>query len=135
MFDTKIAVVLAEDLAPWQSLNVTAFLMGGIAAKFPDAIGEPYRDRTGTVYTPLVGQPVIVLSAARDRLGTIQARATERGITTAAYIEEMFATGHDAANRAVFAEHAPADGRLVGLALRADKKMVDKVTKGARMHP
>jgi hypothetical protein len=27
MFDTKIAIVLRDDLAPWQELNVTAFLM------------------------------------------------------------------------------------------------------------
>jgi hypothetical protein len=47
----------------------------------------------------------------------------------------MFATGHDAANRAVFAEFQPDDARLVGIALRADKKIVDKITKGAKMHP
>jgi hypothetical protein len=30
-FDTKIAVVLREDLAVWQKANVTAFLVSGIA--------------------------------------------------------------------------------------------------------
>ena len=28
-FDTKIAVLLRHDLAPWQRLNVTAFLVSG----------------------------------------------------------------------------------------------------------
>ena len=32
-FESKIAVVLAEDLAVWQKLNVTAFLASGIAAR------------------------------------------------------------------------------------------------------
>ena len=47
----------------------------------------------------------------------------------------MFATGHDTANRAVFAEHGPSDAKVVGLALREERKLVDKITKGARMHP
>jgi hypothetical protein len=31
-FDTKLAVVLLDDLAVWQKTNVTAFLVSGIAA-------------------------------------------------------------------------------------------------------
>ena len=53
---------------------------------------------------------------------------------TVAYIEEMFATGHDAANRAVFAEHRADEPNTVGIALRAEKTIVDKITKGAKMH-
>ena len=30
MFDTKIAIIIRDDLATWQKLNVTAFLMSGI---------------------------------------------------------------------------------------------------------
>lgn len=134
MFDTKIAIVLRDDLAVWQKLNVTAFLVSGIVAQFPAIIGEPYRDRAGNLYSPMSIQPVIVLSADQATLATIHRRSLERGVTTSLYVEEMFATGHDAANRAVFEKFAPDDARVVGLALRADKKLVDKATKGARMH-
>ncbi len=134
MFDTKFAIVLREDLAVWQKLNVTAFLTSGVVAQFPDIIGEAYRDRDGNLYNPLSIQPVIVLSADGSTFGAIQRRALERGVTTSLYVEEMFSTGHDAANRAVFAEFAPDDARVVGIALRGDKKLVDKITKGARMH-
>ena len=44
MFDTKIAIVVREDLATWQKLNVTAFLMSGVVGAAPEIIGEPYRD-------------------------------------------------------------------------------------------
>ncbi|TWB63360.1 DUF2000 family protein [Nitrospirillum viridazoti] len=135
MFDTKIALVLREDLAAWQALNVTAFLTSGIVAQCPEIIGEPYRDRSGTVYNPLSVQPVIVLAADAATMAAIHRRTLERGLRTSLYIEEMFRTGHDAANRAVFADYAPEDAQVVGLGLRADKKLVDKVTKGARMHP
>lgn len=134
MFDTKIAVVVREDLAVWQKLNVTAFLTSGIVAQVPQIIGEAYRDAEGRVYNPMSIQPIVVLTADQMLLTTIQKRAHERQVMTSAYIEEMFATGHDAANRAVFAQFAVDDAKLVGLALRTDRKIVDKITKGARMH-
>lgn len=133
VFDTKFAIVLRDDLAVWQKLNVTAFLTSGIVAQFPEIIGDPYRDRAGNIYNPLSIQPVIVLSADGSMLNAIHRRALERGVTTSAYIEEMFSTGHDAANRAVFAQFAPDDAKVAGIAVRAEKKLVDKITKGARM--
>ena len=39
-FDTKIAVVIRTDLEAWQKLNVACFLAGGIAAAFPQCIGD-----------------------------------------------------------------------------------------------
>ena len=134
MFDTKIAIIVRDDLATWQKLNVTAFLMSGIAGTNPDLIGEPYRDSDGKSHLPMSVQPVIVLSGAANVLMNIRNRAHDRGVETVAYIEEMFATGHDTANRAVFAEHDASEANTVGMALRADKKIVDKITKGAKMH-
>lgn len=135
MFDTKIAIVIRDDLATWQKLNVTAFLTSGIVAQSPAIIGEAYRDAAGHVYNPMSIQPVVVLVAEQETLRTIHRRSLERDVMTSAYIEEMFSTGHDAANREVFAQFSPDDAKLVGIALRADKKVVDKITKGAKMHP
>lgn len=134
MFDTKIVVVLREDLASWQKLNVTAFLTSGIVAQEASVIGEPYRDAAGNVYNAMAGQPIVVLSADAPTLSTIHRRSLERGVTASLYIEEMFSTGHDAANRAVFAVFAPDNAKVVGIGLRAEKKLVDKITKGARLH-
>ncbi|WP_404423398.1 DUF2000 family protein [Thalassospira australica] len=135
MFDTKVAIVLRNDLENWQSLNVTAFLMSGIVAQFPDIIGEPYIDRDKNIYNPLSRQPAIVLAADPVTMGKIHRRALERGVTASLYVEEMFATGHDAANREVFSQFAPDDAKVVGIALCAEKRATDKITKGARMHP
>jgi len=134
MFATKIAIIVREDLAVWQKLNVTAFLMSGIAGSHPDLIGAPYVDGDNNRHLPLSVQPVIVLSATAHQLTNIRRRARARGVDTAIYIEEMFATGHDEANRAVFAAHGLEDPNTVGIGLRADKKIVDKITKGAKMH-
>jgi hypothetical protein len=135
MFDTKIAIVLRDTLAPWQTLNVTAFLMTGIAGQYPEIIGEPYRDRAGNTFNALSVQPIVVLQADAATLSTIHRRALEQGVKSSLYVEEMFATGHDAANREVFAQFSPEDAKVVGIALRAEKKTVDKITKGAKLHP
>jgi hypothetical protein len=135
MFDTKIAIVVREDLQVWQKLNVTAFMMSGVVGSTPELIGAAYRDRPGNTYHALSIQPVIVLAADAETIANVHRRALQRGVRHALYIEEMFSTGHDAANRAVVAECDPETAKVVGVGLRADKKVVDKITKGARMHP
>ena len=135
MFDTKIVLVLRDDLATWQKLNVTAFLTSGIVGATLGLLGEPYADAAGNTYAPLAIQPMIVLAADAATLKTIYGRAMERGARLALYIEDMFSTGNDADNRATVRQYLPADMNLVGLALREDRKTVDKITKGAKMHP
>ena len=135
MFDTKIAIVVREDLTMWQKLNVTAFLSTGIASQSPEIIGEPYRDKAGNVFNALSIQPIVVVTADLATMARIHGRALERGVRTSAYVDAMFSTGHDAANRAVFAEAGPDEARIAGLALRADRKLVDKIVKGAKLHP
>ena len=134
VFDTKIAIIVRDDLATWQKLNVTAFLMSGITAANTDLVGEKYVDKDGNRHLPMSRQPVIILSGAANVLRNARNRANERGILTVVYIEEMFVTGYDEANRAVFSEHMSNEENTVGIALRADKKIVDKITKGAKMH-
>ena len=53
MFDTKIAIVVRDDLAAWQKLNVTAFLTSGIVGATEGLLGEPYEDAAGNTYNPL----------------------------------------------------------------------------------
>jgi hypothetical protein len=81
-FDTKVAVVVRDDLAAWQRLNVTAFLMSGIAAAAGTAaIGEDYLDADGRRYLPLLIQPVIVYQASGAKLRTVLERAERREVT------------------------------------------------------
>ena len=133
-FDTKVSIVLRDDLLPWQQLNVTAFLMSGIATSEPDLVGEPYRDADGTDYLPMLRQPVLVLSASAEVLAEARSRAIGRGMTIAIYTRDLFSTGHDAANRAAVAAVNGASLDLVGIGLRGPRNAVDRVVKGARMH-
>ncbi|GJD62228.1 DUF2000 domain-containing protein [Methylobacterium frigidaeris] len=135
MFDTKVAILVREDLAVWQKLNVTAFLATGIAGAVPEAMGEPYLDATGRRHARLLGQPMLIFAATSEVLQRAWQQAIQRDLVRSAYVRAMFETGHDAANREVFARE-PADAPdLVGLALHGPKKDIDRTTKGASLHP
>jgi hypothetical protein len=134
-FDTKIAVVLREDLAVWQKANVTAFLVSGIAGTVPETVGEPYVDGSGNTYLPMFRQPVLVYAADAAAIRRAYERALQRQVELAIYTQELFETGHDGANRAAVAA-VPADElQLAGIGFRADRKVVDKVVDRLRRHP
>ncbi len=134
-FDTKIAIVVRDDLASWQKLNVACFLSGGLVGSHPQLAGEPYVDASGQVYGRLIRQPVLVFSASAEELQKTLRRALERGLTPSLYTKELFATGHDAANRAAVASVSTEALDVVGLGLHGDRKEVDKATKGLPLHP
>ena len=135
-FDTKIAVVLRDDLAVWQKANATAFLVSGIAAGDPQTVGEPYADASGNTYLPMFRQPVQVFVGDAAAVRRAYERAMQRDVQQLAiFTNELFTTSHDEANRAAVAA-VPADELdLVAIAFRADKKVVDKVVDRLKRHP
>jgi hypothetical protein len=133
-FDTKIAVVVREDLAVWQKVNVTAFLMSGVVAADGGVVGEPYEDADGRRYLPMLRQPVLVFAASGDKLATVARRARERDLPVAIYTAELFATGRDEDNRGAVRAVATDELDLVGLALRAPHKPADAVLRGLKRH-
>jgi hypothetical protein len=134
-FETKIAVVLRDDLAGWQRLNVCAFLVSGVAAAVPELIGEPYADADGTKYLPMFRQPVVVFEAPAAVLTAAHGRASTRGLPMSIFTADLFATGNDEDNRAAVRAVPFAELNLVGIAVHGPRNAIDKVVKGARMHP
>ena len=134
-FDTKIAIAVHQDLAVWQKLNVAAFLTSAITGATRELVGETYRDASGNLYLPMSRQPILVFAGTSEALKAAHRRALERNERIAIYTRELFATGHDEANRAAVAAVAVNDLDLVGMALRAERKIVDKILKGLALHP
>ncbi|MFC9463547.1 DUF2000 family protein [Streptomyces coelicoflavus] len=134
-FDTKIAVLLRGDLETWQRLNVTAFLVSGLGSQFPEVIGEPYEDADAVGHLPMFRQPVLVFEGTKETLTKAHARVLSRALPRALFTSDLFTTGNDRDNRAAVRAVATADLDLVGLAVYGPKNAVDKVLKGARMHP
>ena len=134
-FDTKIAVLLREDLPVWQRLNLTAFLVSGIGTAVPEVIGEPYQDASDTEYLRMFRQPVLVFEGTKELLAAARTKALDRGLALAVFTSDLFSTGNDRDNRAAVRAVAGADLDLVGIAVYGARNAVDRVLKGARMHP
>ncbi len=133
-FDTKIAVIIREDLPVWQKLNVTAFTVSGIIATTEGLVGENYEDASGNVYLPMVRQPMLMFAANVQEIRKAYERGMERNVRFAIFTEELFSTAYDEENRAAVKRSNSNDLHLVGLAMRADKKVIDKIIKGLSLH-
>jgi hypothetical protein len=132
-FDTKIAVLLRDDLLPWQELNVTAFVISGIAT-LPDILGSPYIDGSDRSYLPMIRQPIMVFASPSPGLRLVYDGAISERLSMAIYTAQLFATPHDEANRAAVRAVRSEDLDLVGIAILGPKKTVDRLTKGVSLH-
>ena len=133
-FDTKIAVVLRNDLQVWQKLNVTAFTVSGIAGTVPDVVGEKYEDASGNRYLPMFKQPVMVFEASAEQIQRAYLRAMKEGVSFSVFTEDLFATGNDIDNRTAVIAKRSEELKVVGMALRERKKLVDKILDGLKLH-
>ncbi|MFB9903375.1 DUF2000 family protein [Allokutzneria oryzae] len=131
---TKIAVVVREDLAVWQKLNVTAFLTSGVASGCPETVGEPYEDASGVKYLPMFGLPVVVYAADAQAIKDAHTKALAKDLSIAVYTEELFATGNDEDNRAQVRAVSTEELNLVGFAVHGSRNAVDKALKGLSLH-
>ena len=131
----KIAVVVRENLATWQKLNVTAFVVSALGSWAPELIGQPYEDGSGVKYHAMFALPVVVLAgdAAAVRRGFD--RAQGRGLVLSVYTDDLFATGNDVDNRAAVAAVATTDLPLAGFAVAGNRRTVDKALDKLRLHP
>ncbi|MDR3670136.1 MAG: DUF2000 domain-containing protein [Holophaga sp.] len=133
-FDTKIAVVVLADLPIWQKLNVVGFTASGVAVSEPGVTGEPYEDGSGKVYLPMFRQPLLVFQADSAQIRQAFDLALEAGLKPAVFTRDLFATGHDEANRAAVKTRTTEELDLVCFAMRGQRKLVDKAVKGLKLH-
>jgi hypothetical protein len=128
-FDTKITVIIRDDLLTWQKLNVTAFLMSGIGGT-QNIIGEPYVDGDGVSYLPMSQQPIMVYSASGEEMKEILKKALTKEVNMTIYTEELFKTYNDEENRASVGSYKTEELNLVGIGMIGKKNHVGRLTKG-----
>lgn len=92
-------------------------------------------DGSGNRYAPMCRQPILVYAADAEGIRRAYERAMARGVERIAiFTHELFATTHDEANRAAVAAVAAGDLAFAGIALHADRRVVDKVVDRLRPH-
>ncbi|USI48385.1 DUF2000 family protein [Lactococcus lactis] len=133
-FDTKIKIAISNDLASWQELNVTAFLISGIAGT-QNIIGQPYIDKSENTYLPMSQQPIMIHTATREQLQTILQKSISKDVVVTIYTEELFTTYNDEDNRKSISQFTTEQLNIVGIGVRGKKSHVDKLFKGIELHP
>jgi hypothetical protein len=134
---SRLAIVLRQELLTWQRLNVTAFLSSSMAVNAePSVMGETYVDASGRGYGEMFAQPVMVFEASAEVLKSAYLTALEEKIVIVrVFPDVLFTTGNDSDNRAAFAKLAPAQMSVAGLALLGGRNRISKLLSGARKHP
>jgi hypothetical protein len=83
----------------------------------------------------MLRQPILIYAAKSSGIRRAYERAMAREVEQLAiFTRELFSTPNDTANRAAVAAVPAAELDLVGIALRADRKIVDKVLDKLRPH-
>jgi hypothetical protein len=131
----KIAIVIFNELASWQKLNITSFLASSVAIAFPQTHGEKLIDAQGNTYLPFLKYPILVYKAdTQAQLKRAFERAKERELQVGIYVQELFATKNEMENLAVISQYNPEDLNLVGIIIYGDARKVDKALDKLKLH-
>lgn len=82
----------------------------------------------------MFGHPVLVYGGDGPAITRAFGRAQERGLPTAVFTDDLFATGNDVDNRAAVAKVATEDLALAGFAVVGPRRTVDKALDKLRLH-
>ena len=131
MFDTKVALIVRDDLAAWQKLNVVAFLATA-SPKRPKRSASLTRMRRDAA-DAMLGQPMLVFSADLNGLQAAHRRALSRELTIVPYVHAMFRPGTTRPTATCFGPAMRRISTSSGWRCAAEEA-VDKAVKGLALH-
>ena len=135
MHDNKLVLVIKDNLASWQKLNVAAFLASSVAIRFPETHGAEFVNASGSAYLPFIKQPILIYKAENsDEMNRAFARAKERDLHIGIYTEPLFATKNEAENQIEIAKATDQSQVLVGIAIYGEAKKIDKAIDKLKRH-
>ncbi|WP_437918731.1 DUF2000 family protein [Sphingobacterium sp. LRF_L2] len=135
MYHTKVAVVILDDLLPWQKMNVVSFLAGSVALSFPEVHGEEFVTADGRRFLPFIKNPTLVYKADNsEKLKRAFKRASDRDLAIGIYTRPLFATRSGEENVIEIASKNVDELDLVGIIVYGENKKVDKALDGLKFH-
>ena len=135
MYDKKVAVVIKDDLLPWQKLNVVSFLAGSIAIQFPETHGEKFVTADQEEFLPFIKHPTLVYKAeSTEKLQRAFRRSKDRELAIGIYTQQLFDTRSGEENVLEIAKHTVDHLDLVGMIVYGENKKVDKALDGLKYH-
>ena len=135
MYDKKVAIVLQDDLLPWQKLNIVSFLAGSIAIAFPEAHGGEFITADNVKFLPFRKHPVLIYKAeTKEKLQRAFVRARDRELAIGIYTKPLFDTRSGEDNVSQIGSRTVDDLDLVGIIIYGENKKVDKALDGLKFH-
>ncbi len=135
MYDKKIAIVLQNDLLPWQKLNVVSFLASSIAIGFPETHGGAFVTADNVEFLPFIKHPVLIYSAeTQEKLQRAFVRSRDRELAIGIYTKPLFDTRSGEENVKEIASRSVGELDLAGIIVYGENKKVDKALDGLRFH-
>ncbi|WP_079241275.1 DUF2000 domain-containing protein [Chryseobacterium indologenes] len=135
MYDKKVAIVIKDDLLPWQKLNVVSFLAGSIAIEFPETHGEKFVTADQEEFLAFIKHPTLIYKADNtEKLQRAFRRSRDRELSIGVYTQELFATRSGEENVLEIAKHPVDHLDLVGIIMYGENKKVDKALDGLKFH-
>ena len=135
MYDKKVAIVIKDDLLPWQKLNVVSFLASSIAIKFPETHGEDFITADNVKFLPFIKHPVLVYKAeTKEKLQRAFLRSRDRELAIGIYAKPLFDTRSGEENVRQIASQTVDDLDLAGIIVYGENKKVDKALDGLKFH-
>ncbi|MCF2875786.1 MULTISPECIES: DUF2000 domain-containing protein [unclassified Tenacibaculum] len=133
--DSKIAIVVKDDLANWQKLNVVSFLGSSIAIKFPETHGKPFVNASKEEYLPFIKHPILIYKAIdKQQITRAFNRAKERDLHIGIYTQPLFSTKNEAGNHIEIAKCTDEQQDLVGIIMYGENRKVSKALNGLKFH-
>jgi len=135
MYDNKIVLIIKNDLATWQKLNVASFLASSVAIEFPETHGKSFINASNSEYLPFIKHPILIYGAdTNEAISRAFNRAKERELNIGIYTEPLFATKNEDENHIEISKFTDGNQVLVGLAIYGDIKNVNKAIDGLKLH-
>lgn len=135
MYDKKIAIVILDDLLPWQKLNVVSFLAGSIAIEFPEIHGKDFVTADSVRFLPFIKNPTLIYKAdSIEKLRRAFLRSKDRELAIGIYTKPLFDTRSGEENVIEISKHTIDDLDLAGIIVYGENKKVDKALDGLKFH-
>lgn len=135
MYDKKVAIVILDDLLPWQKLNVVSFLAGSIAIEFPEIHGEDFVTADNVRFLPFIKNPTLIYKAdSKEKLMRAFLRSKDRELAIGIYTKPLFDTRSGEENVIEISKHTSDDLALVGIIVYGENRKVDKALDGLKFH-
>jgi len=135
MYNKKVAIVILDDLLPWQKLNVVSFLAGSIAIEFPEIHGEDFVTADNVRFLPFIKNPTLIYKAdSKEKLMRAFLRSKDRELAIGIYTKPLFDTRSGEENVIEISKHTSDDLDLVGIIVYGENRKVDKALDGLKFH-